>query len=338
MKRSLLVTGGAGFIGSHLSEYLLQKYPDFCCVVYDSLSYAGRLSHLENIMDHPNFIFIQGDIRDQKTLKDVFQRYHICGVFHLAAHTHVDRSIIDPLSFVENNVLGCAALLEICRQYVLTHQRPFRLLHVSSDEVFGSIPAPHQVNEEAAYHPRSPYSACKAAADHLVRAYYHSYHLPILISYCSNNFGPRQHPEKLIPHTILKALRKEMIPIYGDGLQVRDWLAVADHVKALELIFRCGEIGRSYCVSAHCERTNLSVVRDICTEIAKILGTSLTQLESLMTHVTDRPGHDRRYALKAKRINQELHWQPQEEFNHALAATVRWYVERPNYFNHANIH
>ncbi|QRN41615.1 MAG: dTDP-glucose 4,6-dehydratase [Neisseriaceae bacterium] len=332
VQSTILITGGAGFIGRHVVEYFVLNYPNYQCVILDSLTYSGHLRNLASIAQQPNFTFIQADINDFKTIQCIIHDYQIQGVIHLAAETHVDNSIQSPIPFVQTNVLGTANLLEACRNYLENCPTPnFKYLQISTDEVFGSINKPLSFDEQSIYRPRSPYSASKASADHVVMSYHHTYQFPAIISYTTNNYGPYQHPEKLIPHTIANALVKKPIPIYGTGQQIRNWIAVPDHVRAIDLIFHHGIIGETYAISAHNEYSNLDVVTKICLYMEKELGCPAHTLISLITHVKDRPGHDFRYALNSTKIEETLHWQPLFAFDDYLIYTINWYINHPEW-------
>ena len=320
----MLITGGAGFIGSNLLWYLIDKYPDYLFINIDSLTYAGNLSNLTGIEEKANYRFVRLSICDFDALGFCLDEFDIDAVIHLAAESHVDRSIYGPAPFVETNMLGTFNLLEQARKRK-TDGVDFRFHHVSTDEVFGDLPPEGCFFEESPYRPNSPYSASKAGADHLVRAYRKTYGLNAVMSNSSNNFGPFQFPEKLIPLTIRNALDGKPIPVYGDGLQVRDWLHVSDHCHALDLIFHRAAPGRSYAVSARNEMTNLDLVRTICRIIDEMRGGGPS--ENLIEMVTDRPGHDRRYALSPARLESELGWTVSTDFDSALSETVRWYLE-----------
>ena len=311
----LLVTGGAGFIGSNFILYWFKNHPQDSIVNLDKLTYAGNLENLKSIQDNPNYKFIQGDICDTKVVNDAMQGIDI--VVHFAAESHVDRSITDPSEFVRTNVLGTQVLLEAALSNKIK-----KFHHVSTDEVYGSLNLEDKniFNERTAYNPRSPYSASKAGSDHLVKAYYHTYNLPITISNCSNNFGPYQFPEKLIALAITNLLEEKKVPVYGDGLYVRDWLYVEDHCRAIDIILEKGKIGETYCVGGLTEDiSNLEVIK----KILKLLGKD----ESSMESVKDRPGHDRRYALDWTKIRTELGWEPLHGFDEWLEKTVQWYQQ-----------
>ena len=328
---NILVTGGAGFIGSALCRYLAAD-PGVRVVNLDKLTYAGNLASVNHLERLPNYRFVQADICDERLVLDVLRAERIDRVVHLAAETHVDRSIDGPAAFVETNVVGTFRLLQAALIYWrglsgLASQR-FRFHHVSTDEVFGDLPFDASLfTEETPYAPSSPYSASKAASDHLVRAWHHTFGLPVTLSNCSNNYGPFHFPEKLIPLTILNALDEKPLPVYGKGDNVRDWLYVDDHVRALALILRTGAVGESYIIGGRAERTNLQVVEAICDLLdrRRPRGKGVSHRD-LITFVTDRPGHDRRYAMDASKLERELAWAPQESFDTGLARTVDWYL------------
>ncbi len=316
MSKRVLVTGGAGFIGSHFVDYLLQTYPDYQVVVLDALTYAGRLENLAEAQKSPRFQFIKGDVRDREAVRDALQGVHY--VVHFAAETHVDRSILNPDAFITTDVYGTYVMLESARELGVE-----RFVHVSTDEVYGSAEA-GEFHEDAPLRPNSPYSASKAGADLLVRAYYQTYHLPLLTVRPSNTFGPRQYPEKLIPFFVTRALNDQSLPLYGDGQQVRDWLYVGDHVRAIDRVLHHGQGGKAYNIAGGNERTNIEITR----KILHLLG----KPETLIQFVADRPGHDRRYALDTTRIQGELGWRPEANFDQALTQTVQWYVDNPTWW------
>jgi dTDP-glucose 4,6-dehydratase len=335
--RHILVTGGAGFIGSNFVHYLLQSEPDVQIINLDALTYAGSLENLKDLPDPSRHVFIHGDITDQGMVDRIFAEYGIDTVVHFAAETHVDRSILDPGAFVQTNVVGTFTLLEAARKAWLVDKTvprdAVRFHHVSTDEVFGTLSkADPPFREETAYQPRSPYAASKAASDHFVRAYYTTYGLPISISNCSNNYGPRQFPEKLIPLMILNATNGKPLPIYGDGMQIRDWLYVDDHCEALWKVATQGKVGETYCIGGDNQPANIEIVRTICQILDELQPDSpFTPHEQLMTFVPDRPGHDRRYDIDISKINSELGWQPRHDLQQGLLATVRWYLEHPEW-------
>ena len=327
----VLVTGGAGFIGSALCRHLVNKGYDVFNV--DKLTYAGNLQSLKTLVGKQNYHFYQLDICDSDAVFEILENEQIDAIMHLAAESHVDRSILGPSAFIETNIVGTFRLLEAARRYFEkldpARQAKFRFHHISTDEVFGDLPFDSGIfTEQTPYNPSSPYSASKASSDHLVRAWHHTYGLPTVISNCSNNYGPYHFPEKLIPLVILSALDEKPLPIYGEGKNIRDWLYVEDHARALETIVCHGKIGESYNVGGHNERTNLQVVESIC-DILDVLKprASRKSYRKLITFVKDRAGHDRRYAIDPTKIMTELHWKPQETFDTGLKKTVQWYLD-----------
>ena len=334
--KTYLVTGGAGFIGSNF--VLAQRWRSEARIInLDRLTYAGNLMNLVSLKDDPHHIFVHGDIGDRNLVRSLFRLHHPGGVINFAAESHVDRSIDGPEDFIQTNVVGTFHLLEEVREYwngLSPHEKEgFRFLHVSTDEVYGSLRADDApFHEGTPYAPNSPYSATKAASDHLVRAYYHTYGLPTITTNCSNNYGPRQFPEKLIPLVTLNASNGKPLPIYGDGLNIRDWLYVEDHCEALDLVLRKGRAGEVYNIGGRCERSNLEVVKTICKVLDEISPHSQYKPRtSLMTFVKDRPGHDRRYAIDSSKIENELGWAPKETFETGLRRTIQWYLENPEW-------
>ena len=319
---NLLVTGGAGFIGSNFILYWLKKYPQDKILNLDKLTYAGNLENLKTVENNLNYAFVKGDICNLSLIDSLIKKYNIDTIVHFAAESHVDRSIMDPAPFIKTNVEGTYILLEAALKNKIK-----RFHHISTDEVFGALPlnSKEKFNEKTAYNPRSPYSASKAASDHLVRAYHITYNLPVTISNCSNNYGPYQFPEKLIPLAITNITEGKKVPIYGDGLYVRDWLYVEDHCKALDLILHKGKIGETYFIGGLTKDIpNIEVVR----KILKIMGKD----ESYIEHVKDRPGHDRRYAIDWSKINRELSWKPEADFDTGLKLTVDWYLKNKDWW------
>jgi dTDP-glucose 4,6-dehydratase len=325
----IMVTGGAGFIGSAVVRHLI-AYSDHEVLVVDKLTYAGNLASLSSVQDHARYHFSQSDICDRSAIRKVFADFNPDAVMHLAAESHVDRSIDGPAEFINTNVIGTYVLLEAALAYLRklgTRGKNFRFLHVSTDEVYGALGDDGRFKEESRYDPRSPYSASKAASDHLVRAWGHTFGLPVLLTNCSNNYGPYQFPEKLIPLTIIKGLKGEAMPIYGRGLNVRDWLFVDDHAQALLLVLERGRVGETYNIGGNAERRNIDVVAAICATMDQ-----LTQCPTASSHrelinfVADRPGHDFRYAIDFTKINIELGWSPRHSFETGLDATVKWYM------------
>jgi dTDP-glucose 4,6-dehydratase len=329
-----LVTGGAGFIGANF--VLAARAQQAAAIVnLDCLTYAGNLKNLAALAADPHHHFVRGDIADRELVGRLLAEHRVGAVVHFAAESHVDRSIVSPQAFLDTNVMGTFHLLEAVRRYWQglppPRQDNFRFLHISTDEVYGSLsPEDPPFCETTPYAPNSPYAASKAASDHLVRAYHHTYGLPTLITNCSNNYGPLQFPEKLIPLMILKAINNEALPVYGDGLNVRDWLYVADHAEALRLVLGRGRVGETYNIGGNCEKTNLEVVKTLCAVLDELRPDSPHRPhERLLTLVKDRPGHDRRYAIDIGKISGELGWRPRESFAGGLAKTVRWYLDNP---------
>jgi dTDP-glucose 4,6-dehydratase len=330
--RNVLVTGGAGFIGSNFIRYLLQVSPDSRIVNLDALTYAGSLENLKDLIDSERHLFIQGDICDRDLVEDIFRRYHIDTVVHFAAESHVDRSIYGPAQFIQTNVVGTFRLLEVARQ-IWIDEVSFPLEnvcfhHISTDEVFGSLkPDDPPFNESTTYAPSSPYAASKAASDHLVRSYANTYGLPSYLTNCSNNYGPYQFPEKLIPLIILNALDGQPLPIYGDGMQIRDWLYVDDHCEAIWTVLTQGRQGETYNIGGNTQPTNLEIVQRVCAILDERLPEAdYIPHESLITFVPDRPGHDRRYAMDNSKIKRDLNWSPKESLDSGLRKTVDWYL------------
>jgi dTDP-glucose 4,6-dehydratase len=324
----MLITGGAGFIGANFLQLFVPRYPEHTFINLDKLTYAANLSSLKEIASLVNYVFVRADIVDTHAVLDVFQRYEPDAVVHFAAESHVDRSILGPAAFVQTNIVGTFNLLEACRT---TWNPVTRGLfhHISTDEVFGSLGEAGCFTEETRYDPSSPYSASKAASDNLVRAYHRTFGVPIKMTNCSNNYGPRQFPEKLIPLMLLNALNGKPLPVYGDGHHVRDWLYVNDHCEAIWTVMEKGRVGETYNVGGNCQKTNLEVVRTLCQVAAAETGRSVEEFEKLIIFVPDRPGHDFRYAIDTTRIRSDLGWTPQETFDSGLQKTVRWYLEHP---------
>jgi len=337
--QTIIVTGGAGFIGANFVRYALAK-TDAKLVIVDKLTYAGNLASLENELKDPRVHFVEGDIANQNVMQSVFLEHQPTAVVNFAAESHVDRSIDDPSPFIETNITGTFVLLETSRKHIAklseAEQRAFRFLHVSTDEVYGSLGATGLFSETTPYAPNSPYAASKASADHLVRAWHETFGLPAIVTNCSNNYGPLQFPEKLIPLMVLNALDGKKLPIYGDGGNVRDWLYVEDHCSGILLALQNGQPGEKYNIGGGNERTNLQIVDRICAEVENVLPAAenlalkaqgKTSYEDLKVFVADRPGHDRRYAIDATKIRAELGWQPAYDFEAGLAKTIRWYFE-----------
>ena len=328
----ILVTGGAGFIGSAVVRLAIARGASVVNV--DAVTYAACLNNVANVADHPNYAFEQVDIRDREALVDVFAEHTPDAVMHLAAESHVDRSIDAPADFIETNITGTFNMLEAARSYWQAQGRPvtFRFHHVSTDEVFGSLGRTGMFNEATPYDPRSPYSASKASSDHLVRAWHETFGLPIVLTNCSNNYGPFQFPEKLIPLVILNALMGKPIPIYGDGENIRDWLHVEDHADALLLVLEQGAVGRSYNIGGENERTNLELVKTLCAILDRLSPRDRGSYTELITFVTDRPGHDARYAIDPARIRDELGWRPSVTVEGGLEKTVHWYLDNEDWW------
>lgn len=333
--KSILVTGGAGFIGSNFVPYFAEKYPDYYIINLDKLTYAGSLDNLRECECLKNYVFVRGDICDDLLVKTLFEKYDIQGVIHFAAESHVDNSIQGPKSFMETNFMGTFNLIENARQYWMLAPNQFkqgyetcRFHHISTDEVYGTLGETGYFTETTPYAPNSPYSASKAGSDFIVRAYHHTYGMNVTTSNCSNNYGPKQHDEKLIPTIIRKCLAEEPIPVYGNGQNVRDWLYVLDHCKAIDLIFHQGISGETYNVGGHNERNNLQVVNMVCKILDEIKPRQNGKYLELINFVTDRPGHDLRYAIDPEKLVTELKWQPDENFETGIILTVRWYLEK----------
>lgn len=330
--RNILVTGGAGFIGSHLIKRLIERYPNYRIVNFDALTYAGNLDNVKEVESAPNYAFVKGDICDQNAVARAFETYAIDAVIHLAAESHVDRSIENPLAFIDTNIRGTAVLLNIAlAKWDLSKktQAKYLFYHVSTDEVFGALGPKGAFDENTPYDPKSPYSASKASSDHLVRAYHHTYGLPVVISNCSNNYGTHQYPEKLLPVIIKNIAANKPLPVYGKGTNVRDWLAVEDHAAAIDLIFHNGKLGETYCVGGDNEWRNIDIVRKLCQIADQELGRKAGSAEALITFVKDRLGHDFRYAIDASKLKNELGWKPQVPFEQGLRKTVRFFLGLP---------
>jgi dTDP-glucose 4,6-dehydratase len=323
--KSILVTGGAGFIGSHVVRLLVNKYPNYLIVNFDKLTYAGNLSNLIDIENKSNYSFVKGDICSNSDVKNVFEKFNITDVIHLAAESHVDRSIEGPMEFVLTNVVGTVNLLQVAKDFWKGDDHVFH--HVSTDEVFGSLGEEGLFMESTPYDPRSPYSASKASSDHFVRAFYHTYNFPVKMSNCSNNYGSHHFPEKLIPLVIHNIINKIPLPIYGKGENIRDWLWVEDHASAIDTIFHKGTIGESYNVGGLNEWTNIDLVKYLCQILDKRLNREEGENEKLITFVKDRAGHDARYAIDASKLEKELGWKPSLRFEEGLEKTVDWYLE-----------
>jgi len=330
MKKSILITGGAGFIGCHVVKNFVNKYPEYRIVNLDSLTYAGNLENLKEVEEAPNYQFAKIDLMDEENLAKVFRDYQVTDVIHLAAESHVDRSISDPLSFVKTNVMGTVNLLNAAKTYWKDYEKHL-FYHVSTDEVYGSLHDGGFFTETTPYDPQSPYSASKAASDHFVRAYTNTYKLRTVISNCSNNYGPNQFPEKLIPLCINNIKNNKPLPVYGKGENVRDWLYVVDHAVAIDEIFHKGKSGETYNIGGFNEWKNIDIVKTLCKIMDKKLGRPEGESEKLITYVTDRAGHDLRYAIDATKINTELGWKPSLQFEEGIDKTIDWYLSNEDW-------
>jgi len=327
-KRNILITGGAGFIGSHVVRLFVNKYPDYRIINLDKLTYAGNLNNLRDVENQPNYTFVKEDICNLDRMLELFDEFNVDGVIHLAAESHVDRSITDPFTFAQTNVMGTLSLLQAAKEKWAGNYEGKLFYHVSTDEVYGALGFDDTLfTEETRYDPHSPYSASKAASDHFVRSYHDTYGLPIVISNCSNNYGPYQFPEKLIPLFIHNIRNNKPLPVYGKGENVRDWLYVEDHARAIDLIFHQGKLGDTYNIGGFNEWKNIDLIKVIIKTVDKQLGNPEGTSDHLITYVTDRAGHDLRYAIDATKIKQELGWEPSLQFEEGIAKTVEWYIK-----------
>jgi dTDP-glucose 4,6-dehydratase len=325
--KNILITGGAGFIGSEVVRQFVVNHPDDKIINLDALTYAGNLENLKAVEDAPNYFFEKVDITDAPAINNVFEKHKVTHVIHLAAESHVDRSITNPVDFVYTNVIGTVVLLEAAKKYWKENYSDHLFYHISTDEVYGSLGEEGFFTEETGYDPHSPYSASKASSDHFVRAYYDTYGIPVVVSNCSNNYGPYHFPEKLIPLMINNIINRKPLPVYGDGKYTRDWLFVIDHARAIDLIFHQGKVGDTYNIGGFNEWKNIDLVKVLCKQMDEKLGREAGDSETLITYVKDRPGHDKRYAIDATKLNKELGWYPSVTFEEGLSATIDWYLQ-----------
>ena len=334
MSKKILITGGAGFIGSHVLRLFVNKYPTYQVFNLDALTYAGNLENVSDIESFANYTFVKGDIADASFVDALFQEHRFEGVIHLAAESHVDRSIADPLAFARTNILGTMVLLNAFKELWQDQWDEKLFYHVSTDEVYGTLGGTGLFTETTSYDPNSPYAASKASSDHFVRAYGETYGLPYVISNCSNNYGPNQFPEKLIPLFINNILKNTSLPVYGDGKYTRDWLYVEDHAQAIDLVFHKGKHKETYNIGGFNEWQNIDLINTLCVQIDQKLGREKGESKKLISYVKDRPGHDVRYAIDASKINRELGWSPSVTFEQGLSRTIDWYLENPEWLEH----
>ncbi len=333
IKRNILITGGAGFIGSHVVRLFVNAYPEYRIINLDKLTYAGNLENLNDIESQDNYKFEKVDICDEKELRRVFNQYNVDSVIHLAAESHVDRSISNPIEFVQTNIIGTTVLMNVAREFWKDDLENKLFYHVSTDEVYGSLGSTGYFTEDTPYDPRSPYSSSKASSDHLVRAYFHTYGLPIVISNCSNNYGANQFPEKLIPLFIHNIRNNKPLPVYGKGENVRDWLWVNDHARAIDVIFHKGNIGETYNIGGNNEWKNIDLIHVMCKIMDRKLGRENGSSANLITYVKDRAGHDMRYAIDASKLKRDLGWTPSLQFEEGLEKTIDWYLSNEEWLN-----
>jgi dTDP-glucose 4,6-dehydratase len=334
MERTIIITGGAGFIGSHVVRLFVTKYPEYKIINLDALTYAGNLENLKDIEDAPNYFFEKANILNADDIERIFVLHQPDGIIHLAAESHVDRSILSPLDFVYTNVIGTVNLLNTAKHFWKDNYDGKRFYHVSTDEVYGALGDTGFFTETTPYAPNSPYSASKASSDHFVRAYSETFYLPAIITNCSNNYGPNHFPEKLIPLFINNILNKKPLPVYGDGLYTRDWLYVKDHAAAIDLVFHKGKTGETYNIGGFNEWKNIDLVKLLCKLMDEKTGNAAGTSEQLITYIKDRPGHDRRYAIDATKINSELGWKPSVTFEEGLSETIDWYLQNTEWLKH----
>lgn len=332
--RSILLTGGAGFIGSHVARLFVNKYPDYHIVNIDKLTYAGNLANLKDLEDKPNHTFVKADICDYDTICQLIKKYDIDGIIHLAAESHVDRSIKDPFVFAQTNVMGTLSLLQAAKDSWKFPYEKNKFYHISTDEVYGTLKFDTELfTEETKYDPHSPYSASKASSDHFVRAFYDTYKLPVVVTNCSNNYGPFQFPEKLIPLFINNIRHEKALPVYGKGENVRDWLYVVDHARAIDLIFHEGKLGDTYNIGGFNEWKNIDIIKLVIKTVDRLLGKPQGTSDHLITYVTDRAGHDLRYAIDSSKLKNELNWEPSLQFEEGIEKTVKWYLDNQEWLN-----